>query len=345
MDANPPSPSADRPVRIIALMNQKGGVGKTTTAVNLAAGIARAGRRVLLIDLDPQAHATLHLGVDAGVVAAESVDADLADATGDGLGFGGSGSVYDVLTADDGLEGAMLARSIRRVRDNLWLLPAETDLAAAETELAQVPAADRVLRLKRALDWHAAHADPKRSDQPEFVLIDCPPSLGTLTLNALVAAREVVIPMQAQFLALQGVSKLIETVSMVSRSVNPRLRVTGVVLCMHDTTTTHAREVVNDLTQFFEQGRAGGESVYKTARVLSPPIRRNIKLAECPSFGKTIFDYAPQCPGAADYQQLAERVITEWDAMLERLTTVAPISAASPRLAVEVQARVTGVRA
>ncbi|MBX3407728.1 MAG: AAA family ATPase [Phycisphaeraceae bacterium] len=280
---------AMRPVRTIALLNQKGGVGKTTTTVNLAAALALAGRPTLLVDLDPQAHATLHLGADTG-----SAEGDAPAAT-----------AYDVL-----LDPSTPPESVlREIRPNLWVLPAETDLAAAETELSAEP--DRNLRLRRFLD--------ALGDRFEFVLMDCPPSLGLLTLNALGAAREVFIPMQAHFLALQGVSKLLETVSLVSKSVNPRLRVTGIVLCMHDTSTTHSREVVNDLAQFFEQARTSGQDVpYRTARILQPPIRRNIKLAECPSFGQTIFDYAPACPGAADYRSLAERIIADWDALLQR---------------------------
>lgn len=286
-------------------------MGKTTTAVNLAAAIARAGRRTLLIDLDPQAHATLHVGVDPGSVSRLA---------------GGKGSVYDVLTEEPSAAAEVLASAMLSIAPQLWILPSETDLAAAETELADVPAADRTTRLRRALERCSAIANGGTGPVPpfDFVLIDCPPSLGVLTLNGLATAREVFIPMQAQFLALQGVGKLLETVSMIAGGVNPRLRVTGIILCAHDTTTTHAREVVADLVEFFEQARqAPSESPWKTARVLSPPIRRNIKLAECPSFGKTIFDYASSCPGAADYAALAERVIGEWDAMLAKRAGVA----------------------
>ena len=289
--ATPPSPypGSSRPVRTIALLNQKGGVGKTTTTVNLAAAIAAAGRPTLLIDLDPQAHATLHLGVDT----AQPTEGER------------QATVYDVLLDPAGVDPA----SLHQARPNLWVLPAETDLAAAETELAGEP--DRNTRLRRFLD--------AAGDRFEFVLMDCPPSLGLLTLNALGAAREVFIPMQAHFLALQGVSKLLETVSLVSKSVNPRLRVTGIILCMHETSTTHSREVVADLADFFEQARKSGQDVpYRTARILQPPIRRNIKLAECPSFGQTIFDYAATCPGAADYKALADRVVADWDTMLQR---------------------------
>ncbi len=287
--SNPLSPGLPRPVRTIALLNQKGGVGKTTTTVNLAAALAAAGRPTLLIDLDPQAHATLHLGI-------EPARAD---------GPGEHATTYDVL-----LDPASVApASLRQARPNLWILPAETDLAAVETELAGAP--DRTTRLRRFLE--------ATDGRFEFVLMDCPPSLGLLTLNALGAAREVFIPMQAHFLALQGVSKLLETVSLVSRSVNPRLHVTGIILCMHETSTTHSREVVADLADFFEQARNSGQDVpYRTARILQPPIRRNIKLAECPSFGQTIFDYAPGCPGAADYKALADRVMADWDTLLQR---------------------------
>jgi chromosome partitioning protein len=275
-------PMQPKPVRTIALMNQKGGVGKTTTTVNLAAAFAQAGRPTLVIDLDPQAHATLHLGADPATL---------------------QRSVYDVLLnpTDDP------AASIIEAKPNLGLLPAVTDLAAAEIELAAEP--DRLQRLDKAIAALAGRY--------EFVLIDCPPSLGLLTLNGLTAAREVLIPMQAHFLALQGVGKLLETVRLVTRSSNPRLVVSGVVLCMHDPASTHVREVVSDMEKFFEDGRQV-ESPWRFARVMRPPIRRNIKLAECPSFGQTVFEYAPQAPGAEDYKILGTQMLREWDALMSK---------------------------
>jgi len=182
-------------------------------------------------------------------------------------------------------------------RERLMLLPAETNLAGAESELAD--ADDRQRTLARALE--------PLNDRFDYILIDCPPSLGLLTINGLAAADEVLIPMQAHFLALQGVGKLLETVTLVRRSVNPSLTVAGIVLCMHDANTTHAQEVVADLDGFFAEHR-GHDVPWSDAVVFRPPIRRNIKLAECPSFGQTIFDYAPSAPGALDYRKLAEAV-------------------------------------
>ncbi|MEX2217493.1 MAG: ParA family protein, partial [Phycisphaerales bacterium] len=272
-------PSPPGPARIIAQMNQKGGVGKTTTTVNLAAGLALLGRRVLIVDLDPQAHATLHLGADPG-----------GGAGGEG-GSAAARSVYDLLLdSDDNPQAAII-----QVAPNLALIPSETDLAAAEAELGA--ADERHRRLARALAPLAASFDA--------ILIDCPPSLGLLTINGLAAANEVLIPMQAHFLALQGVGKLLETVKLVRAGINPGLTVSGVVLCMHDAQSTHAQEVVADLEAFFDAARTQ-DVPWRSARVFRPPIRRNIKLAECPSFGKTIFDYAPGAPGALDYRALAE---------------------------------------
>ena len=150
--------------------------------------------------------------------------------------------------------------------------------------------------------------------------MDCPPSLGLLTLNGLTAAREVMIPMQAHFLALQGVGKLLETVRLVANQLNTKLRISGVILCMHEDVTRHAKEVVADLDSFFEQSR-DQDVPWRFARVYRPPIRRNIKLAESPSFGQTIFEYAPGAPGAQDYDELAQRIVSEWDALLARRNT------------------------
>ncbi len=259
-------------MRRIAVLNQKGGVGKTTTAVNLAAALARSGSRVGVIDLDPQAHATTHLGCEPD---------------------GKSPSVYDVLVSN-----RPLADVRRRVNDDLWLVPSDINLAAAEVELAGVVGREVILREALAAD--AGEAD--------FLLMDRGPSLGVLTLNALCAADEVFIPLQPHFFALHGLSKLLETTALVARRVNPRLKVTGVVVCLYDAGTKLAQEVVADLRAFL--GKSRGQNVpWADAEVFATKIRRNIKLAECPSFGKSIFEYAPNCPGAADYAALAGEVL------------------------------------
>jgi chromosome partitioning protein len=290
------------PSRIITLINQKGGVGKTTTTVNLAAALAASGHPTLIVDLDPQAHATLSLGIDPVSIPR---------------------SVYDLLLDWDDEPATALIQA----RPNLHVVASETDLAAAESELAGLP--DRHHRLSRALQ----HLAPRF----RFILIDCPPSLGMLTINALAAANEVIIPMQAHFLALQGVSKLLETVKLVRSKLNPSLGVAGVVLCMHDTTATHTQEVVADLAGFFEAARTL-DVPWQHARILEPPIRRNIKLAECPSFGQTIFDYADTAPGAADYRALAQSVIaasphTRKPASPRKKKAAAPAPAASTPVA------------
>jgi len=287
----------DRPTRIIAMINQKGGVGKTTSTANLGAALASLGHRVLLVDLDPQAHLSLHVGVDPAAV---------------------EQTIYDVFTEDD-----VTATSVmKKVNDNLFVLPAEVNLAGVEAELATKTAtggAQRILKNKLAPLVRSNDAPiavtipigkPSKKKSPtvkpfDYVLLDCPPSLGLLTINGLVAATEVVVPMQAHFLALQGLSKLLETVSLIRQSFNPHVKVSGVILCMYEGQTLLASEVIADLTSFLDAHRQM-DVPWRDAKVLKPPIRRNIKLAECPSFGKTIFDYQPDCAGAKDYEALAQ---------------------------------------
>lgn len=258
-------------MRRIAVINQKGGVGKTTTTVNLAAALAAAGHRVCVLDLDPQAHATTHLGVEPD---------------------GQSPSVYDVLVAN-----RPLADVRREVEERLWLVPSDINLAAAEVELAGVVGREVILRESLA-------ADPEAFD---YLLMDCGPSLGVLTLNALAAADEVFIPLQPHFFALHGLSKLLETTALVGKRINPGLKVTGVVVCLYDAATKLAQEVVNDLKTFLDRSRQANVP-WAGAVVFDTRVRRNVKLAECPSFGKSIFGYAPSCAGAVDYAALANEV-------------------------------------
>jgi chromosome partitioning protein len=260
-------------MRRIAVLNQKGGVGKTTTTVNLAAALAAEGNRTLVLDLDPQAHATLHLGILPGR----------------------SGpSLYDVLT-----QGMSLKEVRHEVAPNLHICGSHIDLAAAEVELIGTVGRETILRdqLDAALE----------EDPFDYVLMDCPPSLGILTLNALCAAREVFIPLQAHFLALHGLSKLLETINLVCKRVNRDLKVGGVVLCLYDAGTRLGGEVIEDLDQYFD-GRKHVNAPWSEAKVFRTRIRRNIRLAECPSFGQSIFQYAPTSRGAEDYASLAGEV-------------------------------------
>lgn len=259
-------------MRRIAVINQKGGVGKTTTTVNLAAALATRGQKVCVLDLDPQAHASTHLGVEP--------DPDRP-------------TLYNVL-----VNTAPLADVRRQADENLWIAPSDINLAAAEVELAGVVGREVILREALAQD-----AEPF-----DFVLMDCGPSLGVLTLNALAAADEVFIPLQPHFLALHGFGKLLETTALVSRRINPRLRVTGIVVCLYEAHTRLAQEVVTDLAGFLNKSR-GHPVPWADASVFGTRIRRNVKLAECPSFGKSIFGYAPSCPGAVDYAALAAEVL------------------------------------
>lgn len=261
-------------MRVIAVMNQKGGVGKTTTSVNLSAALAAAGQRVCVIDLDPQAHASLHLGVT------------IRD---------GQPSVYDVLASN------LQFRDVRQpVGENIWLVPSHLDLAAAEVELAGETGRDVILRDKLAQDDASF----------DYTIIDCPPSLGVLTINALTMAREVLLPLQPHFLALHGLSKLLRTIELVSQRLNPQLKLTGVLLCMFDANTRLAAEVSDDVSTYFERQRRP-DSVASDARAFTTRVRRNVRLAEAPSFGQSILQYAPSSNGAEDYRSLAAEVLAQ----------------------------------
>jgi len=272
-------------MRRIAIINQKGGVGKTTTSVNLAAALARAGQRVCVLDLDPQAHATTHLGIEPD---------------------GKAPSMYDVL-----IDSKPLAEVRCQVEDNLWIAGSDINLAAAEVELAGVVGREVILR------------DLLQADEGAFdyVLMDCAPSLGVLTLNALVAATEVFIPLQPHFLALHGLGKLLETTALVSKRINPDLMVTGVILCLCEANTRLAQEVLRDLDEYLKKSRAAAVP-WNKARVFDSRIRRNIKLAESPSFGQSIFVYAPSCHGAEDYRALAQEVLQQTPTVFARRVAV-----------------------
>ncbi len=261
-------------MRSIAVINQKGGVGKTTSAVNLAAALANSGRRVCLMDLDPQAHASLHLGITA-------VD--------------GEASMYEVLCGDASMEQAR-----RTISDRLSVVPSNLDLAAAELELASEVGREMILRDRMLED----------KEEFDYFVLDCPPSLGVLTVNALVAVNEVFLPLQPHFLALHGLSKLLRTIEVVSRRLNSGLRLTGVVLCMYDSNTRLAAEVSTDIDEFFQASK-GGREFFRDAQFFQTRVRRNIRLAEAPSFGKSIFDYARDSNGAVDYLALSEEVIAQ----------------------------------
>jgi chromosome partitioning protein len=259
-------------MRSIAIINQKGGVGKTTTAVNLSAALAAAGKRVGLVDLDPQAHASLHLGIDPKSA---------------------RNTTYHLLTGD-----AEFAHLWRPATPGLRVAAGHLDLAATEVETAAVVGREVILRdkLQRA------------GNDFDYVLIDCPPSLGVLTINALAAVDDVFLPLQPHFLALHGLSKLMQSVGLVAERLNPRLRMAGVVLCMYDSGTRLAAEVASDVEQYFTQLRDQG-TVWSHVRLFEARVRRNIRLAEAPSFGQSIFDYAPDSPGADDYASLAAELL------------------------------------
>lgn len=253
--------------KIVAVANQKGGVGKTTTSVNLAACVADAGRRTLLIDADPQGNATSGLGVDKNAL---------------------ESSIYDVFINDLPLSDAVRPTML----DTLRLVPANIELAGAEVELVTRMAREQVL--KNALAAVRGEYD--------FVFIDCPPSLGLLTLNALNAADTLLVPIQCEFYALEGLSQLMNTVRLVRRNLNPALDVEGVVLTMFDSRTNLSVQVVEEVKKFFRN------KVYETI------IPRSVRLSEAPSFGLPIIRYAPRSSGAAAYEALARELMARADA-------------------------------
>ncbi|MDQ6796787.1 MAG: AAA family ATPase [Actinomycetota bacterium] len=245
----------------MAIANQKGGVGKTTTAVNLGAGRAALGYRVLVVDLDPQGNATTGLGIDARNLGA---------------------SVYDVLLADRPLEDAVEPTAVR----NLFVVPATLDLAGAEIEL--VPAFSRELKLRRAVD--------ALDGQFDFTLIDCPPSLGLLTVNGLAAADEVLVPVQCEYYALEGLGQLIRNIQLVQSNLNPRLELSTIVLTMYDARTKLSDQVANEVRSHFGP---------KVCRNIVP---RSVRLSEAPSFGQPIIVFDPISRGAIAYRELAKEV-------------------------------------
>lgn len=247
---------------VISIVNQKGGVGKTTTTVNLSAYLAQHGEKVLVIDLDPQGNATSGYGFDKSSLET---------------------SVYDLLVNDTPINEVIQSTN----RENIDMCPTNINLAGAEVEL--VSAMSRETILKRAVD--------AVSDNYDFILIDCPPSLGLLTLNALAASTDVIVPIQGEYYALEGLTQLIDTINLVRKHLNPTIGIFGVVITMFDGRTQLTRQVTEEVRKYF------GEKVFNTV------IPRNIRLAEAPSYGKTIVEYDPKSRGGHAYNELALEVI------------------------------------
>jgi chromosome partitioning protein len=264
-----PRPDA---TRVMVVANQKGGVGKTTSTVNVGAALAQLGQRVLVIDLDPQGNASTALNVEH---------------------HRGVRSTYDLI-----VEGAPLAEVVTECPEvtGLWVVPATIDLAGAEIELVSVVAREN--RLFRALEADPAigPADQAGEDRYDYVLIDCPPSLGLLTLNALVAGAEMLIPIQAEYYALEGLGQLLETVEMVRKHLNPRLVVSTILVTMYDARTRLAAGVAEEVRGHF------GDQVLRTS------IPRSVRVSEAPSYGQTVMTYDPGSPGALSYLEAAREI-------------------------------------
>ena len=258
--------------KIIAIVNQKGGVGKTTTSINLAASLGVLDKKVLLVDLDPQGNATTGVGIDKNDI---------------------SSSIYEVLTKKETIEKSI----IKTKSKNLYLLPAYLNLAGVDMELIELERKakengekfNRVIRLKEELG--------KVSDNFDYILIDCPPSLGILTTNALAAANSVLIPVQCEYFALEGVGELLKTIDLVRKYYNRGLTIEGAVLTMYDPRTKLSNQVVNEVNKYFEN------------RVFETLIPRNVRLSEAPSYGKPIVTYDPLSKGARSYDKLVKEIL------------------------------------
>ncbi|MCB9030067.1 MAG: ParA family protein [Deltaproteobacteria bacterium] len=258
----------------ISVVNQKGGVGKTTTSVNLGAALAQRGHRVLLIDMDPQSNLTTHLGLG------ESLDEEAEEVKDTSLVP--EDTIYDVLKGAKKLSEVILNRS-----ENLDVAPSSLMLSGADLELGGI--IGRELILKKAI--------AEVADNYDTIIIDCPPALGLLSLNALAAVESVIIPVQSEYLALHGVRQLLDTIDQVKAVYNPTLQVGGVLICLHDSRKRLARAVYDTIKAYF------GELVFDSV------VRTNVSLAEAPASGQTIFEYAPRSTGAEDYLAFGEEVI------------------------------------
>ncbi|MEH3145357.1 MAG: ParA family protein [Methylobacterium frigidaeris] len=273
MNVDPPeaqATEAPRPLRILALANQKGGVGKTTTAINLGTALAAIGERVLIVDLDPQGNASTGLGIDRRQRRL---------------------STYEVLAGEAELAEAVQETAVPR----LSVAPSTMDLLGLEMEMAS--AADRATRLRRVLKPLHDQAASPGGEPFTYVLIDCPPSLNLLTLNALAAADAVLVPLQCEFFALEGLSQLLQTVEQVRSALNPRLTIQGIVLTMFDPRNNLSSQVVADVREFM------GDKVYETM------IPRNVRVSEAPSHGKPVLLYDLKCAGSQAYLRLASELI------------------------------------